>query len=58
VGFENAKSAAFVFQGFASLTEGRLSGKYPRFDEPRRRRRFSIYPMHLLEPTVDVLEHC
>ncbi|KAJ6104574.1 hypothetical protein N7523_010894 [Penicillium sp. IBT 18751x] len=44
------------FQGFASLGEGRISGKYSRFEEPARTRRFSSYPMHMLEPTIEVLK--
>ncbi|KAJ6138205.1 hypothetical protein N7471_004691 [Penicillium samsonianum] len=43
-------------EGFASLAEGRLSGKYSRFNEPQRRRRFSSYPMRMLEPTIHVLK--
>lgn len=50
------KKRSICFQGFASLAEGRLSGKYSRFNEPQRRRRFSSYPMHLLEPTINVLK--
>lgn len=44
------------FQGFASLAEGRLTGKYSRFNEPTRTLRFSSYPMHMLEPTIEVLK--
>ncbi|KAI2792386.1 hypothetical protein POX_b02423 [Penicillium oxalicum] len=44
------------FQGFASLAEGRLTGKYSRFNEPKANRRFSSYPMHMLEPTINVLK--
>ena len=44
-----------VFQGYASLANGRLSGKYSRTNEPRRTYRFSSYPMHYLEPTISVL---
>lgn len=44
-----------VFQGYASLANGRLSGKYGRTNEPRRTYRFSSYPMHYLEPTLAVL---
>jgi glucose-6-phosphate 1-epimerase len=50
------KKRNICFQGFASLAEGRLSGKYSRFNEPQRKRRFSSYPMHLLEPTINVLK--
>ncbi|CAG8089625.1 unnamed protein product [Penicillium salamii] len=50
------RKRSICFQGFASLAEGRLSGKYSRFNEPPRRRRFSSYPMHLLEPTINVLK--
>lgn len=50
------KRRGICFQGFASLAEGRLSGKYSRFNEPQRRRRFSSYPMHFLEPTINVLK--
>lgn len=44
------------FQGFASLGEGRLAGKYSRFNESESTRRFSSYPMHMLEPTINVLK--
>ncbi|RHZ60100.1 aldo/keto reductase [Aspergillus thermomutatus] len=44
-----------VFQGYASLAEGRLTDKYSRFNEPPRTYRFSSYPMHMLEPTLNVL---
>lgn len=50
------KKRNICFQGFASLAEGRLSGKYSRFNEPPNRRRFSSYPMQLLEPTINVLK--
>lgn len=50
------KKRIVCFQGFASLAEGRLSGKYPRFNEPQRRQHFSSYPMHTLEPTINVLK--
>ncbi|KAJ5467552.1 hypothetical protein N7475_005304 [Penicillium sp. IBT 31633x] len=50
------KKRSICFQGFASLAQGRLSGKYSRFNEPQRRRRFSSYPMHMLEPTINVLK--
>lgn len=46
-----------VFQGFAALANGRLSGKYSITNEPRRTYRFSSYPMHYVEPTVSVLYH-
>ncbi|OJJ40953.1 hypothetical protein ASPWEDRAFT_238094 [Aspergillus wentii DTO 134E9] len=45
-----------VFQGFASLGEGRLTGKYTRFNQPPRTYRYSSYPMHMLEPTLDVVK--
>ncbi|KUM58000.1 hypothetical protein ACN42_g9174 [Penicillium freii] len=50
------KKRSICFQGFASLAEGRLSGKYSRFNGPQRSRRFSSYPMHMLEPTINVLK--
>lgn len=50
------RKRSICFQGFASLAEGRLTGKYSRFNEPRRTLRFSSYPMHMLEPTVNVLK--
>lgn len=50
------KKRSICFQGFASLAEGRLSGKYSRFEQPRRTLRFSSYPMHMLEPTISVLK--
>ncbi|KAJ5748761.1 uncharacterized protein N7511_010457 [Penicillium nucicola] len=50
------KKRSICFQGFASLAEGRLSGKYSRLNETPRRRRFSSYPMHMLEPTIKVLQ--
>ncbi|KAJ5675478.1 hypothetical protein N7462_008375 [Penicillium macrosclerotiorum] len=50
------KKRSICFQGFASLAEGRLTGKYSRFNEPRRTLRFSSYPMHMLEPTIQVLK--
>ena len=49
-------SRGIVFQGYASLAEGRLSGKYSRFNEPPRTYRFSSYPMHMLDPTLKVLQ--
>ena len=50
------KQRSICFQGFASLAEGRLTGKYSRFNQPRRTLRFSSYPMHMLEPTINVLK--
>ncbi|KAJ5499990.1 hypothetical protein N7453_009041 [Penicillium expansum] len=50
------KKRSICFQGFASLAEGRFSGKYSRFNEPQRKRRFSSYPMNMLEPTINVLK--
>ncbi|KAJ5579815.1 uncharacterized protein N7459_005800 [Penicillium hispanicum] len=50
------RKRGICFQGFASLAEGRLSGKYSRLEEPRRTLRFSSYPMHMLEPTINVLK--
>ncbi|OOQ89165.1 putative aldo-keto reductase family protein [Penicillium brasilianum] len=50
------KRRGICFQGFASLGEGRLTGKYSRFNEPQSTRRFSSYPMHMLEPTINVLK--
>lgn len=50
------RKRSICFQGFASLAEGRLTGKYNRFNQPRRTLRLSDYPMHMLEPTVDVLK--
>ena len=47
---------SICFQGFSSLAEGRLSGKYSTFNEPQQRRRFSSYPMRMLEPTINVLK--
>ena len=45
-----------VFQGYAALGEGRLTGKYSRFNEPPRTYRFSSYPMNMLDPTLKVLQ--
>lgn len=45
-----------VFQGYSSLAEGRLTGKYSRFNEPPRTYRYSSYPMHMLEPTLKILQ--
>ncbi|KAJ5480719.1 hypothetical protein N7539_006613 [Penicillium diatomitis] len=50
------RKRGICFQGFASLAEGRLTGKYSRFNEPKANRRFSSYPMRMLEPTIDVLK--
>lgn len=50
------RNRGICFQGFAALAEGRLTGKYSRFEQPGRTRRFSSYPMHMLEPTIDVLK--
>lgn len=50
------KMRSICFQGFASLAEGRLTGKYSRFNQSRRTLRFSSYPMHMLEPTVNALK--
>jgi aryl-alcohol dehydrogenase-like predicted oxidoreductase len=50
------RQRGICFQGFASLGEGRLTGKYSRFEQPPRTRRFSSYPMHMLEPTIEVLK--
>lgn len=50
------RKRGICFQGFASLAEGRLTGKYSRFNQPRRTLRFSSYPMHMLEPTINVLK--
>ena len=50
------RKRSICFQGFASLAEGRLTGKYSRYNEPPRTMRYSSYPMHMLEPTIDVLK--
>ncbi|OJJ44540.1 hypothetical protein ASPZODRAFT_134622 [Penicilliopsis zonata CBS 506.65] len=50
------RQRGIVFQGYASLANGRLSGKYSRFNEPQRTYRFSSYPMHMLDPTLNVLK--
>jgi glucose-6-phosphate 1-epimerase len=50
------KKRGICFQGFASLAEGRLTGKYSRYHEPKSTRRFSSYPMHMLEGTINVLK--
>lgn len=50
------RKRGICFQGFASLAEGRLTGKYSRYNEPQSTRRFSSYPMHMLEPTINVLK--
>ncbi|KAJ5095976.1 hypothetical protein NUU61_005332 [Penicillium alfredii] len=50
------RKRGICFQGFASLAEGRLTGKYSRLNEPPRTLRFSSYPMHMLEPTLNVLK--
>lgn len=49
------RERGIVFQGYAALGEGRLTDKYSRFNEPPRTYRFSSYPMHMLEPTLNVL---
>lgn len=49
-------SRGIVFQGYAALAEGRLTGKYSRFNEAPRTYRFSSYPMHMLDPTLNVLQ--
>ncbi|KAF9248720.1 hypothetical protein DTO013E5_1488 [Penicillium roqueforti] len=45
-----------VVRRLPEVTEGRLSGKYSTFNEPQQRRRFSSYPMRMLEPTINVLK--
>lgn len=50
------RKRGICFEGFASLAEGRLTGKYNRFNQPRRTLRFSDYPMHMLEPTIEALK--
>ncbi|KGO60938.1 Aldo/keto reductase [Penicillium expansum] len=50
------KKRSICFQGFTSLAEGRFSNKYSRFNEPQRKRRFSSYPMNMLEPTINILK--
>lgn len=49
------RQRGIVFQGYASLAEGRLTGRYSTGNEPPRNYRFSSYPMHMLEPTLNVL---
>ena len=49
------RKRSIVFQGFASLAEGRLTGRYSTANEPPRNYRFGRYPMRELEPTLDVL---
>ncbi|TQB69732.1 hypothetical protein MPDQ_001430 [Monascus purpureus] len=49
------RQRGIVFQGFASLAQGRLTGRYSVGNEPPRNYRFSSYPMQMLEPTVNVL---
>lgn len=50
------RNRGIVFQGYASLANGRLSGKYSRTNEATRTYRFSSYPMHYLERTLSVLK--
>ncbi|KAJ5811988.1 hypothetical protein N7474_008289 [Penicillium riverlandense] len=50
------RKRGICFQGFSSLAEGRLTGKYSETNQPPRTLRFSSYPMHMLEPTVNVLK--
>ncbi|KAK1924529.1 NADP-dependent oxidoreductase domain-containing protein [Papiliotrema laurentii] len=44
-----------VFQGYSSIANGRLSGKYTTENPPPKTYRFSNYDMKDLEPTLDVL---
>lgn len=52
---QECRRRGIVFQGFAPLAEGRLTGKYSPGNEPPRSYRFSSYPMYVLEPTLSVL---
>jgi aryl-alcohol dehydrogenase-like predicted oxidoreductase len=45
-----------VFQGYSSLAQGRLTGKYNKDHPPPKEYRFSSYPMEELEPTLKVIE--
>ena len=54
--FAACKERNIVFQAYASLAQGRLTGKYNADHEPPKTYRFSIYPMKELEPTLAVLD--
>ncbi|KAJ9143070.1 Aldo/keto reductase [Pleurostoma richardsiae] len=45
-----------VFQGYSSLAQGKLSGKYTAENPPPKTYRFSQYPMEEIEPALEVLE--
>lgn len=49
------RERGIVFQSYASLAQGRLTGKYSVGNEPPRTYRFSSYPIHEIEPIVAVL---
>ncbi|KAF6835633.1 putative aldo/keto reductase [Colletotrichum musicola] len=49
------KEADIVFQSYASLAQGRLTGKYTPDSPPPKEYRFSCYDMKDIEPTVAVL---
>jgi aryl-alcohol dehydrogenase-like predicted oxidoreductase len=50
------KDHGIVFQSYASLAQGRLTGKYHTENEPPSKRRFSSYKMSDLEPVLAVLK--
>lgn len=54
---QECRKRNIVFEGYASLAQGRLTGKYTIANEPERTKRFSSYPIHYLEQTLSVLEH-
>lgn len=49
------RERGIVFQSYAPLAEGRLTGKYSQGNEPPRTYRFSNYSIHDIEPVIAVL---
>ncbi|KAK4184360.1 aldo-keto reductase [Podospora australis] len=49
------KENGVVFQGYSSLAQGRLTGKYTPENSPPRSYKFSSYPMEDVMPVVETL---
>ncbi|MCJ1393097.1 hypothetical protein MMC18_005969 [Xylographa bjoerkii] len=50
------KDRGIIFQGYSSLAQGRLTGKWTAGKEPPSTYRFSSYEMKDIEPTLSVLD--
>jgi aryl-alcohol dehydrogenase-like predicted oxidoreductase len=52
---QTCRENGIVFQSYSSLAQGRLSGKYTKYNPPPKTYRFSSYPMEEIEPTLQAV---